>query len=67
MASIRLYNLDHLYFLLISSKEACHIGDEPYADVQGANNAGIDAILIDRKGKYGTESITIVRSFLELL
>lgn len=51
----------------VSSHEACHIGDELHADVRGARNAGIDAILIDRKGKYGTESITTVRSFLELL
>ena len=51
----------------VSSKEACHIGDEPHADIQGASNAGIDAILIDRKGKYEKGGITIVSSFLELL
>ncbi|MDP7057574.1 MAG: HAD hydrolase-like protein, partial [Nitrospinaceae bacterium] len=51
----------------VSAHEACHIGDEPRADVQGANNSGIDAILIDRKGKYEKEDFTIVRSFLELL
>ncbi|MDP7556613.1 MAG: HAD-IA family hydrolase [Nitrospinaceae bacterium] len=51
----------------VSPHEACHIGDEPRADVQGANNAGIDAILIDRKGRYENEDFTTVRSFLELL
>jgi len=51
----------------VSPHEACHIGDEPLADVQGANNAGIDAILIDRKGRYENEDFTTVRSFLELL
>ncbi len=51
----------------VSAHEACHIGDEPRADVQGANNSGIDAILIDRKGKYEKEDFTTVRSFLELL
>ena len=51
----------------VSSHEACHIGDDLHADVQGANNAGIDAILMDRKGKYEKGSVTIVSSFLELL
>jgi len=51
----------------VGSQDACHIGDEPRADVQGANNAGIDAILIDRKGKYEKECTTTVRSFVELL
>ncbi len=51
----------------VGAHEACHIGDEPRADVLGANNAGIDAILIDRKGKYEKEDFTTVRSFLELL
>ncbi len=51
----------------VSPHEACHIGDEPRVDVQGANNAGIDAILIDRKGRYENEDFTTVRSFLELL
>ena len=51
----------------VNSKEVCHIGDEPYADIQGANNAGIDAILIDRKKKYKKNDLTAVSSFLELL
>ena len=51
----------------VHSQEACHIGDEPHADVQGAKNAGIDAILIDRKGKHEKGGDIVVRSFLELL
>ena len=51
----------------VSSHEACHIGDDLNADVLGAKKAGIDAILIDRKGKHEKGSITIVSSFLELL
>ena len=51
----------------VSSHEACHIGDDLNADVRGANKAGIDAILIDRKGKYEKASTTIVSSFLELI
>ena len=51
----------------VSSHEACHIGDDLHADVWGANNAGIDAILIDRKGRYEEKSTTIVSSFIELL
>ena len=51
----------------INSHEACHIGDEPRADIQGATNAGIDAILIDRKRKYEKDNIAKVRSFIELI
>ena len=51
----------------VNSQEACHIGDEPIADVQGAKNAGIDAILIDRKGRHEKETFTKIHSFRELL
>jgi len=51
----------------VIAEEACHIGDEPFADIHGANNAGIDAILIDRNGKHKKNEITKVSSFLELL
>ena len=51
----------------VIAEEACHIGDEPFADIHGANNAGIDAILIDRNGKHKKDGITKVSSFLELL
>ena len=51
----------------VNSQEACHIGDEPIADVQGAKNAGIDAILIDRGGKHKKETFTKIRSFQDLL
>lgn len=51
----------------VSLDEACHIGDEPRADIQGAKNVGIDAILIDRIGKYKDENISIVRSFMDLI
>ena len=51
----------------VSPHEVCHIGDDFNTDVKGAGNVGIDAILIDRKGKYEKDSITTVSSFLELL
>lgn len=51
----------------VIAEEACHVGDEPFADIHGANNAGIDAILIDRNGKHKKDGITKVSSFLELL
>ena len=51
----------------VIAEEACHVGDEPFADIHGANNAGIDAILIDRNGKHKKNGIIKVSSFLELL
>lgn len=51
----------------VDSKAACHIGDDPHADVRGATDAGIDAILIDRKGRHGKDSPAAVGSFLDLI
>ena len=51
----------------VMPQDTCHIGDEPRADVYGAETAGMDAILIDRKGCHEKDSPTIVRSFMELL
>lgn len=51
----------------VMPKDTCHIGDEPRADVYGAETAGMDAILIDRKGRHEKDSPAIVRSFMELL
>lgn len=34
------------------SSEALFIGDHPLYDIEGAENAGMTALLIDRKGQY---------------
>jgi putative hydrolase of the HAD superfamily len=51
----------------VTPDQACHIGDEPAADIEGARNAGIHSILIDRKGHHNGEAVTKVGSFHELL
>ena len=35
----------------VPAEKACHIGDEPATDIAGARRMGIDAVLIDRKGR----------------
>ena len=47
--------------------EACHIGDEPLADIKGARQAGVDAILIDRSGRHGDFVSPKIKSFFELV
>ncbi len=51
----------------VRAEQACHIGDEPEADLMGARRVGIDAILVDRRGRYGDEFKPKVGSFLELI
>ena len=48
-------------------EQACHIGDEPATDIEGARNVGIAPILIDRKGLHNGDGITKVESFHDLL
>ena len=46
-------------------EEAMHVGDSLQADVQGAQRAGIRAVLLDRRGSYTPEQVpgaTIIRS-----
>lgn len=50
----------------VSNEEACHIGDEPVADIEGARLAGVDAILIDRGDRFDSFKGLKIRSFLEL-
>jgi len=50
----------------VSYSEACHIGDDLLADIQGANSVGIDAILVDRNQKHKKNGLPIVNSFQEL-
>jgi putative hydrolase of the HAD superfamily len=51
----------------VRSEDACHIGDEPLTDIEGAGRAGVDAILIDRTGRHAEFSGPKVRSFLEMV
>ncbi len=51
----------------VGSDQACHIGDEPNTDIKGAQNAGLDAILVDRQGRHKETQVTTVQSFLELV
>jgi putative hydrolase of the HAD superfamily len=51
----------------VSAEQACHIGDEPATDIEGAHNAGMHAILIDRKDHHNGATATKVGSFHELV
>ena len=51
----------------VAPEQACHIGDEPTADIEGARNVGIHSILIDRAGHHNSVSATKVTSFKELI
>jgi putative hydrolase of the HAD superfamily len=51
----------------VPPEQACHIGDEPATDIEGARNAGMHSILIDRKGHHNGETVTKVGSFHELV
>jgi putative hydrolase of the HAD superfamily len=47
--------------------QACHIGDEPATDIEGARNAGMHSILIDRKGHQPVKVSPTIQSFHELV
>lgn len=51
----------------VAASAACHIGDSLRSDFLGARSAGMDAILIDRKGGFDGKAVPRVRSFLELV
>ena len=40
----------------VKASEAIHVGDQYYADVLGARNAGVKPLLLDRDGFYGEVS-----------
>ncbi|MFQ5481247.1 MAG: HAD-IA family hydrolase [Nitrospinaceae bacterium] len=50
----------------VPPEAACHIGDEVDTDVNGARAAGLDAVLVDRKGRHEpAAAFPIVSSFHE--
>ena len=51
----------------VEPHEACHIGDEVKTDFDGARNAGIHAILLDRNNQFDESIQPKVRSFFELV
>jgi HAD superfamily hydrolase (TIGR01549 family) len=50
----------------VNAAEAVHVGDLYEADVQGARNAGMEGILIDRDGSHGSTDCPRVRSLSEI-
>jgi len=50
----------------VEAHEACHIGDEMPTDIKGATEAGLGAILIDRRNR-GTTHTPTIQSFHELV
>ena len=51
----------------VEPHEACHIGDEVKTDFDGARNAGIHAILLDRNNRFDESIQPKVRSFFDLV
>lgn len=51
----------------VSAEEAIHIGDSYQADVLGARKLGIDAVLVDRKGKVWQTDCRVVKSLAEVV
>jgi putative hydrolase of the HAD superfamily len=43
-----------LDLLGVTADQAIHVGDDPRADIEGARRAGVEAVLIDRRGRAGT-------------
>lgn len=44
----------------VSPDRAVHVGNDPVSDARGATEAGIDAVLIDRRGGAGASEATAV-------
>jgi putative hydrolase of the HAD superfamily len=47
--------------------EALHVGDNFYADIAGAKDAGIKPVLIDLKGIFPEADCLVIRTLPELL
>lgn len=61
----------HFYELMVAraavpAEQILHVGDSYYADVQGARTVGVDAVLIDRSGRWPRLDVPVVRSLEEL-
>ena len=64
-----------LELLGLAADEVVHVGDDPTADILGADRAGIAAVLIDRRGRLDTpigagatiDGVPIIADLAELL
>lgn len=50
-----------------TAAQAMHVGDNPYADVAGAQGAGIDAVLYDPKRLFPEADCHVITDFAQLL
>ncbi|MDQ3792189.1 MAG: HAD-IA family hydrolase, partial [Actinomycetota bacterium] len=44
----------------VGRERAIHVGNDPVADVRGAAEAGIDTVLVDRRGNVESPEVTFV-------
>ncbi len=51
----------------VDPEEAMHVGDSLSDDVEGATKAGLQAVLLDRQGRYPATGVKTIRSLDELL
>lgn len=51
----------------VDPDEAMHVGDGLRDDVEGASKAGLQAVLLDRHGKYDPSPVRTIRTLDELL
>lgn len=51
----------------IAPHEAVHVGDSPETDIEGALNAGVRPVLLDRNGGLESDGITRIRGLGELM
>lgn len=62
------YALEHTH---VQPDEVIHVGDHLDADVAGARGVGIEAVLIDRRGRYDHEAVPpgvpVIQTLTELL
>lgn len=53
--------------LAVAPQDALMVGDDPQADVQGAQGVGIKAVLLDREGRHtSAKGASLIRSLSEL-
>jgi HAD superfamily hydrolase (TIGR01509 family) len=53
--------------LAVAADDAIHVGDNPAADVAGAQRAGVAPVLIDRHGRHAADRVPVIRDLCELL
>jgi putative hydrolase of the HAD superfamily len=53
--------------LQIAPSAALHIGDSPLEDYRGARDAGLEAVLIDRRGLFEDDGYRRVSSLNEIV